>query len=477
MMNSLLKKSNSVFTKAELIFKILYLLLVLLSFTNLFAKHAALTALNYFLVAFGAVLLINRGLRLKRYIKSYACVFLILFCVSLLISAFLNREYGILESIQSFAWTTLQFGLLYMTDSDRSPADLKREFNVLAGVFVGYIFLANLIGIGMFLANYGTFGPFSFNGNIIGFVWGRLWGVYSDPNNGSAMTSLAVVFSLGILCSPLRKKRWLSAGMIINIILSYGYIMLSDSRTGMVCIIAGVAVFLFMRFYTHSFAGKLQKPALRAIVSMILAVAVSVACFESMQLVKKGYNFAIEKIIEQQGDAAGEEDADTPALITGRDQADTETDISNRRFSLWESGIEIWKTSPIFGVSQRYIKQYALDKLPDTYMVNNDSGEFDSTHNMFLDVLVGQGVVGLGILLAFFGSVAWLLIKRFLRDKQNIKSVYYITLFSGLVVLSCSCMFVLDVLYLNSASTFMFWSMLGLFTRLLRVSPQSSASE
>lgn len=206
MMNSLLKKSNSVFTKAELIFKILYLLLVLLSFTNLFAKHAALTALNYFLVAFGAVLLINRALHFKRYIKSYACVFLILFCVSLLISAFLNREYGILESIQSFAWTTLQFGLLYMTDSDRSPADLKREFNVLAGVFVGYIFLANLIGIGMFLANYGTFGPFSFNGNIIGFVWGRLWGVYSDPNNGSAMTSLAVVFSLGILCSPLRKK-------------------------------------------------------------------------------------------------------------------------------------------------------------------------------------------------------------------------------------------------------------------------------
>ena len=52
-------------------------------------------------------------------------------------------------------------------------------------------------------------------------------------------------------------------------------------------------------------------------------------------------------------------------------------------------------------------------------MVNNDLGNFDSTHNLFIDILVGQGIIGLVIILAFFVGVAVIIIRNLFSNKQN----------------------------------------------------------
>ena len=90
----------------------------------------------------------------------------------------------------------MQFGLLYACDEKRDIQEYQREFCILAVVFSVYILLANIVSIGMFFAHYGVFGQYSFNETIIGFVWGRLWGVYSDPNNGSVLCVASVVLSI-----------------------------------------------------------------------------------------------------------------------------------------------------------------------------------------------------------------------------------------------------------------------------------------
>ena len=459
----MLKRLETIIPKAETAFKVLYILLVLLSFTNLMVGNPVLRYYTYALVLFGAVLLLYRAVHFKRFVRTKGLWILVLFCGSILFSAFLNRKYGLTESLQSFIWTTLQFGLLYACDEKRDIKEYQREFCILAVVFSVYILLANIVSIGMFFAHYGVFGQYSFNETIIGFVWGRLWGVYSDPNNGSVLCVVSVVISICAWAALKPKsKRGLKVLLAVNIILDYFYIMLSDSRTGMVCAIIGVACVLFFCFSARGFRKKSFKPLLKNVLCFVLAVVLSITFYYSSQLVKRGYNYTLEKIIELRTQTPGENsDAPDLVLITGRDTADTESDISNRRFSLWKSGLEIWKTSPIFGVSQRNITVYAKDVLPDTYMVNNDMGAFDSTHNMFLDVLVGQGVVGLALLGAFFVIIAIMIIKRFFLIEQNRNSVYFITLFSVLLVCACSCMFVLDVLYLNSAATVLFWSALG----------------
>lgn len=466
----MLHKVYQILPKAETAFKICYLLLVLVSFNSLIAGNAVLSVMNYALTAFGAVLLLLRAFRFKQYLNSFSAILLVLFCISMAVSSLLNRQYGVMENIQALTWTTLQFGMLYLCDKKRSAAEYKREFVILASIFSVYVLLANIVSIAMFFAHYGVFGQFSFNGNIIGFVWGRLWGVHSDPNNGSVMCVASIVLCICAWASvPTKTKKVFKTFLCVNIILDYCYIILSDSRTGMVCALIGVACVLFFIFSVKLFSKKSFKPTIKNCICIVLAVVISGTLYSASQLMKSGYNYTVEKVIAMRADDPDfDKEGLNSALITGRDSADTESDISNRRFDLWKSGLEIWKTSPIVGVSQRNITPYAKDVLPNTYLVNNDMGDFDSTHNMFIDVLVSQGAIGIFLLLAFFISIAVLIIRRFLLIEKNRISMYHIALFSVLVVFACSCMFVLDVLYLNSAATVMFWSSLGYFVHSLR---------
>ena len=75
-----------------------------------------------------------------------------------------------------------------------------------------------------------------------------------------------------------------------------------------------------------------------------------------------------------------------------------EGDFSNGRFSIWESGLEVFLQSPLIGVSHRHIADFAAEHLPQTYIVQ---AGYTTMHNVFVDILAGQGIVGLAIMLAF----------------------------------------------------------------------------
>lgn len=457
----MIKKRNLIL-QCEAAFKILYLVSVLLSFNGYFAGSEWISYFNYALVAFGGVLLLLRALHFKDYIKTPCFFLLIAFVASMCISSALNVRYGFIQNLQSVTWTTLQFGMLYATDKERDIKEYKKQLKAMLAVLCIYVFLANIVSLGMFILNYGVFGQYSPNGNIIGFVWGRLWGVYSDPNNGSVLAAASVIISL---CAyAYYNKKAIKVFLIFNIIFDYMYILASDSRTGMLTAFLGAAVVLYLLIVKSE---KIRlKGLLKKAVCVLIAAAVSFSALAITKAVKEGYNsIAIYINVDQSSDKS-----DLP-IMTGRDSADTESDITNRRFDLWKSGIEIWKTSPIYGVSQRNIVPYTKEKLPDTYLVNNDLAVFDSTHNLFFDVLASQGITGIIIIVAFFVCIAVMIIKKLISDKNfaaSLSEPFNAAVIGLLCVFSCTSMLVLDVLYLNSAETVLFWCCLGYLARLLQ---------
>ena len=67
-------------------------------------------------------------------------------------------------------------------------------------------------------------------------------------------------------------------------------------------------------------------------------------------------------------------------LEIGREQ-DISGDISNRRFSIWKSGIDLFAESPLIGVGgYSNIVTFAQENIPTTYLVANDYKIFDSFH-------------------------------------------------------------------------------------------------
>lgn len=99
---------------------------------------------------------------------------------------------------------------------------------------------------------------------------------------------------------------------------------------------------------------------------MIAAAVILV--FSGMHLMKKAYN-------QQQVPVAENTQAVDPVqkpqeIQTGREQ-DLQKDVSNGRIQLWKSGIEIWKTSPVYGTGYSTVVDYAKENVKGTYIIEN----------------------------------------------------------------------------------------------------------
>ena len=156
------------------------------------------------------------------------------------------------------------------------------------------------------------------------------------------------------------------------------------------------------------------------------------------------------------------------------DRGYSSDDISNRRFDLWKSSIEIFKTSPIFGVGFENIENYSYKNLPNTYLINNDYKEFDNFHNLIFNVLASQGIIGITILLIIFVYVSVNII-RYIKYlfKQNKKNNLIDALLITCVLIGfVSSMFIGDIIYYFSPSTVMFWFYLGYLINNIEESEQ-----
>ena len=130
---------------------------------------------------------------------------------------------------------------------------------------------------------------------------------------------------------------------------------------------------------------------------MIAAAVILV--FSGMHLMKKAYN-------QQQVPVAENTQAVDPVqkpqeIQTGREQ-DLQKDVSNGRIQLWKSGIEIWKTSPVYGTGYSTVVDYAKENVKGTYIIENSQGDYHNLHNQLINVLVYQGSIGAILLVGMF---------------------------------------------------------------------------
>ncbi|MGN0520160.1 MAG: O-antigen ligase family protein, partial [Candidatus Fimenecus sp.] len=118
------------------------------------------------------------------------------------------------------------------------------------------------------------------------------------------------------------------------------------------------------------------------------------------------------------------------------------------------------------GITFRNYIPYAEQNLPETYIVNNDSGKFPSMHNSFVDVLVSQGILGMILLLCFIASVLTVFFRYFFKAK-GVEYRYNTFLLLCFLPVFVSMMFYSETFYMNTGGAFLFWSFLGFFMHSL----------
>lgn len=442
------------------LFKIVYLALVLISF-NTFALDVPYlkTVFVALSVALGGIVLVYRLIHFKRFIKMKYIWILVAFLASYLLSLLLNLRYGFLEPIQAMVWMTFQYFILFLKDPARPCEKSQREFRVLSWIFCVYQFCCSAASLVLLFLNYTELNFERQPIKLAGLVWGRLWGVYTDPNYAAVLAVAAIFLALYLV--KCRKGVFVKIFFGINTLIQLLYIAFSDSRTGLVCLAAAGACYAYLRLV------KLPKLDRSRLVRQTVSCVTAICILCVLLIVPKGVTYTYNKVIELASSnitEPGEEMPQTPQEpAIGREQ-DIESDVSNRRFDLWKSGLEIYRMKPIFGVSIFNAVAFAQEQLPTTYLINNDAGIFDSLHNAFLNVLMGQGIVGFVIFMIFTVLCVVLLLKGYLKPKKEEygrTSVRNAALLAVLVALGASMLFVGDIVYLNSGASFLFWNILG----------------
>ncbi len=435
---------------ATLLFEILFLITGFLHACSLTFGKSIISVFQWPAVLVGGVVLLMRLCSWRQYIKNRGLWILIAFAFSFLLSSVLSYSDLFYENIRSFIFLCFQFGILFVLPDGQEPEKRFGDLKILAILYLIFAFIISALGLVFLFTGYQkVIEPTSGPTICIGFVWGRLFGAWWDPNIGAVAACMAILIAVHFLHKTEKFVLWLL--LLGSIAIQLLDIALSDSRSGQVALMAAAAVYSYFRFL-KLFKPRISKRALRILLCLILSVLMALAAFEVVQLFKPssgGLASNLPSIIPETILPEGE--------TFGREQ-DLTNDISNRRFSIWESAVQIFLTKPFFGTSRAGIVPYAQRFLPDTYIVNNDHMIFSTMHNILFDVLVSQGGLGFVLFLAF---ALWWLIYTIKRGRAIFTSEKEAFALGIVAVTLITSMLMTEIVYVISPTSTMAWMALG----------------
>lgn len=420
-----------------------------------------------FLAAFGGLLLmIDFLINIKSKKRAYD-ILLIIFLVVLLISTIVNRQFGMVSNLKLMVWSCIYFFLVY--EFGEISSQDNHFFKKINYSLVISWFFVSLISLGMFLLQFGYEKYTSPRDRIrIGFLESRLFGLFGDPNYGAIVCIIVIILSVFYLINEWRKKGMIKKVFLIsNILIQFPVLLLSGSRSALLISFAilGVTTFIYGNLFIGQHFSK--KFIVKIICSSFFTAAVLGAYFvlqtETKGILQKApehvkYVMRFEnkkKELQIETKRTKEKKAKEEVSLVRKDVAQN-TDISNMRFSIWKSAIEVFKTTPFVGTSPRNLIPYAKEKLPNTFIAEQSF----VAHNTFINVLVSTGIFGFLVFVIFLVLKGISAIVFYLKNIKTLPYSYYVYL-SSTVTLVLSGLFVNELVLVNTIGAFIFWLYLG----------------
>lgn len=482
--------------------KLLFLLYVMLGFNSIMYGHKIISYVMWPAFLLCAGLLGWRVLRYKRYYKMPALITMILFLLSHCLSSVLNYKYDLKNNVILFIYLVIFFLLFYVYPLRKEPEKVKKEFSVISVFFVFYAFVGSIASIIMLINGESSVSYVGFDNYevVSGFKWGRLWGIFLEPSRAALMMMVAIILLVYFFIHT--KKMFVKLVCVVSVVPMFIYIVFSDSRTTVVSIFcaafAGMVLYLFTA---------VKKKVIIILRNALLCVILPLILAASPLVVKEGYNTYAEALETKQHEITTQpvvEETTAPVEETTAPIENTtvpieETtvlaeevitkapvdlpeiernydlsgDISNRRFDIWKSGFEMFVVKPVFGYSYNGIRPYAMEKMPETYIINNGAKLFSNFHNEVINVLTAQGVVGFVIFIAMIVLLLVFILKNF-RNLEGKDKKTAALLISVIVGLSAGAMFGSLMFYASTAASPMFWLCLGYLVYLLKNSKKKT---
>ncbi|MGG5324080.1 hypothetical protein IGJ83_000943 [Enterococcus pernyi] len=415
-------------------------------FTLLITLFSGILFISYFL----PVVLQKEKIRIEYW--------LILFIIILLITTFVNHSYAFSENIKLIIWQCIFFFCVFEVGRKND----KRVFDAFERVLIFTWTILVVVGLYLFFARVNFSVPVDslYYGMRIGFYENRLYGIFVDPNYACTVSLVCAVITLKKLWNT--PYIWKKILFISILFLQLSYVALSGSRSGTIQL--AVATFFGLFFLCWYIQTKNNKSNFTKIAS---AVFVSLICssiaFASIGVIKNSYvqvantiEISTPKLVSNfEAETSSKKVSDKP-LSAKRPDVVESNDVSNSRFDLWESAVELMRESPVFGTTPRGFVAFAKDKIPNTYIAKTGQ----TPHSAIFYLLAATGITGSVVFAVFIFIKIWKsLIILFAANKDN----YINFLMNNQIVLIIlvSSLLITEIVLTRRSATFIFWLYLG----------------
>lgn len=390
---------------------------------------------------------------------------LILFYISLLISILSNISYNPIGNIKVVVWILIQTMVLATVNNEYKDEFHLKRFRILFEGVAGVFFINSLVSLIMFILKFGTHLP---NDNFVtgyvrvGFVEGRLFGIFIDPNYASMcvmFTMMFIIINMMLHKTGILMKIYHTVLLVVDFI----YIVLSRSRTTELCFyvaLATIGFFLVLNLVKQKGIKTLRSLSI-SVIAMVLSVAIGFCLFTAC-------DFGAEKLYVSTSEINTNYDKNHDYKEDLIREDVTEENISNNRFAIWKDYFKVSFEKPLFGSGPRNELEYIKEHLPDSFVAKRGY----SSHNGYLALLVGSGIIGSLLMLGFMLLNVKYIASYLIRNSGKGHKYYQAILILAIILATAAVAAVSlkSIFFCNSIIDQLFWFTFGYVLSLIRIS-------
>lgn len=451
--------------KANTLDKLIYYYKHLALFLSLLVlatpQYTVFGKIGFVIVGLGSVLCIADLFINQNFLKAKRMIWLLLFLASFVITILLNRHSFFNLNIMSFGYAAIALIIMYPQGNKTNEEIVKEMFAINNTVLI-FTAVLSTIGFGMFVVlfrfihNYGPGQDY-----IVGWSSSnRLFGLYS--NTGLMITSIA--FALTVIQFEVAKNIYQNGiskkykvFLIYSLVINFIHLVLENASGAYISLAVFIGIYVFTKLsqkYKDENAFKCYIKSLAIAAGSIIVLFVAIYVFRYiLNFIPRIYDF-IENLILNNG--AGNDklikdftmERDIPegyGALTGRPK-------------IWARGIEEFLKKPIFGWGPLSFGNIQVLEAPLRHW-----------HNIIIQSLAGNGIVGTTFLFFFLISSALEIIRK-LWSKKLRANKYYSVIFASaalLFMLAVNSMAEVTIMYMTRFSVLLFWLYLGYVIKLI----------
>ncbi len=471
-----LKKWASAFVKIYISAVLLYQTLWQIVPVRVFLCNTGLDVISSVLAVLGFAFLAVDIFIERTAVKSKYSVFLIAAVAVMGLSSLVYIKYGWVDNAKVIVWQVVQMFLIYSfylrMDRERLRAYLRDMFIIISAVFT----VAVIASLYQYVMQTSYVVQVDGGNCRQGFQEGRLFGVFGSIYFASLLISLLGVGS--VYSAVKSRKKWLKALFALQALLFFIYVVLSGTRSVLVALIIGIilcaAVCARNIINSRKINFKKWGKALCAAAASVVCAVVFLGAYASAEklLVKiPSWAGTVQDETNQPQPGLPDEDVSDAVIDDILTRPDVHGDVSNNRFSIWKdyfncvfSGVKpaLLGFSP--GAYMKIIKQefpdiFIVSYIRDKYPLSYSLDRIYDTHNGYVALAAGTGLLGLLAMGAFLALYAYTTLRHFIRSKKT--ELFEVLLFTLLAVIVVSVFFDSDLFYKCTCTSVIFWLLAG----------------